>query len=331
MRARVDLSRVDRLTRQQDSVITRAQLLACGATADWISRQVTGRRWQRLHPGIYLVHTGQPTWLSRARAALLYAGRGAVLSHDSAAYRHGLTDRRPPIVEVLVPHGRKVRRRPGVRIRSRRSMPDAWGRLPAVGPIDTILDLVDRPRTAVDEVVALLCRAARKNLDGEAILRAAQGRCRLRHRALLVEMLGRVADGVESPLELRYDRVERSHGLPPSRLQAREVLDGLRLRADRRYAGYQVRVELDGQLAHPFGRTDKDVWRDNVVGIVARELTLRYRWNHLAVTPCHVARQVALALRTRGWTGVPRPCRPGCPVVEVVNLPVRGGDPSGRP
>ncbi len=98
------------------------------------------------------------------------------------------------------------------------------------------------------------------------------------------------------------------------------------LRADCRYEGLRVRVELDGQLAHPGGRTDADTLRDNIVVISTDEITLRFRWRHVAVTPCAVAEQVVLALRSRGWTGTPRPCGRTCPLhrfVTAVGSPAR--------
>ena len=103
-----------------------------------------------------------------------------------------------------------------------------------------------------------------RKVEPSTILLALDGRGRVRHRALVVDVLAEVAAGVESPLERRYRRdVERAHGLPISELQVREVLSGRWVRADGRYRPYRTRVELDGQLAHPGGRTDEDTWRDN--------------------------------------------------------------------
>jgi hypothetical protein len=245
---------------------------------------------------------------------LLYAGAGAVLSHGSAAFHHQLVDRPSALLHVSVPYGRRVTRQPGLRVHTRKRMPTSWGHLRATSPIDTVLDLAGMSSTTADDLVSLVCRALQRNVDGEQMLKAVMGRRRLRHRALLMDLLQVIDEGIESALEYRYHRIERAHGLPRSTLQVREVLDGLWLRADCRYRRYRVRVELDGRLAHPFGRTDRDVWRDNAVGILDGDLTLRYRWRHVAITPCEVARQMATALRSRGWTGKPQPCGPGCPV-----------------
>jgi hypothetical protein len=315
--ADADLSGILRIAKNQDDVITRRQLLAHGATPNWIGRQVRNGRWRRLLRGVYIVHTGSPRWRSRARAALLYAGAGAALSHESAAFHHTLRDRPGALLHLSVPASRRVVAQPGLKIHLRDRMPSAWGRLRATSPVSTVLDIADARDTGVDEVVGLVCALARRNVPLGELAKELKLRGRVRHRGLLLDLVTAVSLGIESPLEYRYHRVERVHGLPRSVLQVREILDQLWLRADCRYPRFRLRVELDGQLAHPFGRTDKDVWRDNAALIGVREITLRYRWYHVTATPCRVARQVAQGLRAGGWTGSPRRCGPGCAVAEL--------------
>lgn len=299
--------------RQADS-IARAQLLGLGATPNWISRQVTSGRWLRIFPGVYVTHTGEPALPTRATAALLYAGPGAALSHATAALRYGFTRTRPDAIEVSVPHRRRVVGRPGLVVHRRCSMPPAGGLPRAVLPAHTVLDLV-ADCTAVDDVVGWICAAVRARVQPADILAALGGRRRVAHRTLLEAILGEVHDGVESTLEHRYHHdVEGRHGLPRSRLQARERLGSGWIRADAVYEGLGVRAELDGALAHPGGWTDADTWRDNAVLVERGDLTLRYRWYHVAVQPCETALQVEAALRSRGWTGRAHPCGPDCAV-----------------
>ncbi|MDQ2624946.1 MAG: hypothetical protein M3Y20_07285, partial [Actinomycetota bacterium] len=142
-------------------------------------------------------------------------------------------------------------------------------------------------------------------------------RARIRQRRLVTDLLAEADAGIESPLEHRYHHdVERAHGLPRSQLQVRTLLDGAWTRADRRYTEFALRVELDGELAHPGGRTDRDVWRDNAAAAELGDLTLRYRWIHVVSMSCETAAQVALALQRNGWTGSPRPCSPTCRLPE---------------
>lgn len=307
---------VARLARPQGDVVTRAQLIAVGADDAWISRQVSTGRWQRLHQGVVVVHSGPVAWRSRAWGAVLYAGEGAALSHESAAYRHEFTDRAPRVVDVVVPEGRRVAPSRGLRVHVRRDVLSASGRPRTVWPGDTVVDLV-AAAGSVDDAVGWACAAARAGTNPLEIADAVARRGRFRNVALLRELVAEVTQGIESPLERRYHRdVERRHGLPRSRLQVRQVIDGLWIRADVVYLGLGVRVELDGALGHPGGRTDADTWRDNAVLLATREVTLRYRWRHVAVTPCRVAVQVVGALHRGGWRATPRPCGPGCPVVE---------------
>lgn len=300
--------------KQQDGCITTAECLEIGLSrkrVGWLVRQV---HWRRLHRGVYVTSSGEPMWRQRARAALLYAGPDAALSHDAAGYVRGLVDRAPRIIEVSIPESRRVRPSRGLRIVLRTPMPPSSGRLRTVSPEHTVVDLVARART-VDDAVGVITRAYRKGIAPWAIREALVSRSRLRRRDLVTDLLAEADAGIESPLERRYHHdVERAHGLPRATLQARTVLGGRATRADRLYDAFGLRVELDGQLAHPGGRTDRDVWRDNAATVERSELTLRYRWIHVVSMACETAAQVARALRRNGWTGTPRPCGPHCRV-----------------
>jgi hypothetical protein len=74
----------------QDDYITRAQVLDCGGTDEWIEAQIAAGRWVRDKRKVFRTTTGAPTRRQRERAALLCAGPEAALSHHSAAARFGL-------------------------------------------------------------------------------------------------------------------------------------------------------------------------------------------------------------------------------------------------
>lgn len=303
------------LARRQDGVVTVAQCVDRGVSADAVERRAASGQWRRVQRGVYLTHGGPTTFRTRARAALLLAGTGAALSHRSAAYVHDFVGSAPRLVEVSVPWGRRVTTDRGVVVRRRRELEvTARAGLHLTSRGATVVDLLDHAR-GTDDAVALLSAAVRAGAHPEEVLGALGRRPRARHRGLVIELLGEVVDGAESAMELRYHRdVERRHGLPRSTRQVAQVIGGRSIRADAVYVGCGVRVELDGQLAHPGGRTDADTWRDNAVLLERGEITLRYRWQHVRVTPCRTAAQVARALRSRGWRGDPRPCGPTCAV-----------------
>lgn len=302
---------------RQDGVATTAQLVSWGLSRALVARRVEGGDWQRLFPGVMALQSGPASWRQRARAALLYAGADAALSHSSAAFHRGVLAHPGPTIEVSIPHRRRVAPQPGLTVHRRRAMPWAGGGLRAVDTDDAVICLfAETPDD--DGAVGLLCAAVRGGVHPELLLLKANQHGRLRGRGLLVEMLGAVAEGIESPLEHRYRRdVERAHGLPRATAQKREQVGDRWIRADRVHEPFRVRVELDGQLAHPYGTTDDDVWRDNAVLLATGDVTLRYRWRHVAVTPCATAAQVAAALCSRGWLGTTHPCGAGCTLSVV--------------
>lgn len=304
---------VRELIAKQDGVATTGQLALGGLGPSVVSRHVRAGRWQRAFRGVVILQSGAPSWRQQARAALLAAGPGAALSHRSAAFVHGFVSAPGAGIVVSVPASRAVRPQPGLDVRRRRAMPFASGSPRRVGREATLLDLVQEAPDE-DATVAILCDAVRAGVLPGRVLDELAARPWQRHRALVVEVLDEPWARVESPLERRYDRdVERAHGLPRSRGQVRQVVGGRWIRADRVFDGLGVRVELDGQLAHPHGRTDRDVWRDNAVLVERAELTLRYRWTHVVSGPCATAAQLAAALRTRGWRGALVRCSPVCP------------------
>ncbi len=297
---------------RQDGVATTAQLESWGLSQELASRRVASGDWQRVFRGVFALQSGPMSWRQHARAALLYGGEGVALSHRSAAFARGIVPGAGSDIDITVPHARTVRPQPGLVVHRARQMPWAGGTLRAVDEEEAVLGLI-ACAASDDELVGLICDAVRGGARSDVLAQRAAQRPRLHHRALLREIVGAVDDGIESPLEFRYRRdVERAHGLPRAVAQKRERVGGRWIRADRVYDGFGVRVELDGQLAHPFGSTDDDVWRDNGVLLTSGDITLRYRWHHVALTPCEVAQQVTVALHAGNWRGTPRLCGAGC-------------------
>lgn len=74
---------IDRLLSDQHGVIARRQGIAAGWQRSDIERMMRRQEWVRLLPGVFLDHTGEPTWLQRAWAGVLYY-RPAALADASA-------------------------------------------------------------------------------------------------------------------------------------------------------------------------------------------------------------------------------------------------------
>jgi len=300
----------------QAGAISRQQLLDAGLSGQLIKRRLERGRWQQLHWGVYAVFNGPPareTWLW---AAVLRTGRGAVLSHQTAAKLHGLIDTPAEAISVMVPSSRRIKTSGiVVRISSRIGEATQPNRQPPRTTVEeTVLDLAQLART-FDEACGWITRACGRRLTTEERLRAALAlRKKMRWRPELDDVLAAAGNGIHSVLEYRYLRdVERAHGLPRSRHQVRVVIDGKIVYRDLYYDEYRLAVELDGQLAHPADERWRDSQRDNQA-CAQGVLTCRYSWRDIYGHPCEAAALLARILQQRGWRGTPGPCSPRCPV-----------------
>src|SRR5437764_971370 len=92
---------------------------ASGMTRHGIENCFEYDGWQRLLPGVYLTHVGNPSRRQKLIAALLYAGNDSAIDADDACAFHGITAVRPDvhIVRVVVPQESPARSRGFVRVR----------------------------------------------------------------------------------------------------------------------------------------------------------------------------------------------------------------------
>ncbi|WP_343074376.1 type IV toxin-antitoxin system AbiEi family antitoxin domain-containing protein [Phytoactinopolyspora limicola] len=307
---------IDELLAGQRGVIERRQAMDLGLSTRQIDRLVTSGRWRRVHRGVYATFTGPLSDEATLWAAILRAGRGAVASHQTAAFLDGVCDDPDDVIHVTVPAGRHIRGRiDGVRVHyaHRLARTRHPTRIPPRTRVEeTVLDLVDvalLPR----EVETWVMRACQRRRTTAERLAAALGlRAKIRWRPMLESMLADVDQGAESPLELRHlRRVERAHGLPAGRRQQR-VAGRRVIWVDVDHDEYMLRIELDGRLGHVEDGQFRDRRRDNVA-TVDGVATLRYGHADVFGDPCGVAAEQARVLAARGWRGRPRACGSDCP------------------
>lgn len=264
---------------------------------------------------MYAVFSGPVPRECRHWAAVLRAGPGSVLSHETAAELVGLCAP-TPLIHVTVPNQRRIATPHGVALHwcgylARKTHPNRTP--PQTRVEDTAVDLTQTARS-VDDALRWLIRACGSRLTTPGRLASTIGaRSRIRWRAELVDALADVADGSHSILERRFlHDVERPHALPRAQRQVRRRSAGSTRYHDIRYEQTGVVVELDGRAAHPDAERWRDLRRDNYA-VVAGDRVLRYGWRDVATNPCAVAAQVAVVLRAAGWSGRPKPCtRPNC-------------------
>jgi very-short-patch-repair endonuclease len=316
-RTRVDIlcGVLDELLALQSGVLTRHQALTGGLTPDAIRARLAAGHWRRLYNGVYASFTGPPSRIAALWAAVLRAGRGAVLSHATAAELTGLLDEPAPAIHVTIPAARRVGRISGVIVHVSDRVAGHPGRYPPRTRVEeTVLDLASTC-DSLDEAVGWLAKACGRRLTTAGRLeQAVRRRPRVRWRRELLAALEDVGQGTHSLLELRYLRaVERAHGLPSGVRQVVRSRPGGRYYDDVRYPDQHVQVELDGRAAHRELAAFRDFRRDNAAA-QAGLTVLRYGWSDITRRPCEVAAQVAAILRRHGWRGTVRPCCPTCTV-----------------
>jgi very-short-patch-repair endonuclease len=299
----------------QRGILARWQAQAVELEWATIRSQLRNGRWRPLQWGVYATFTGEPSREAELWAAVLRAGPDAALSHQTAAELDGLTSTRSKVIHVTVPGNARVDPIRGMRLHRSERLAEARhpSRTPPRTRIEeTVLDLTQTAKT-IDGAFGWLCQASGSRLTTpDLLLTALNKRSKVRWRGILVGALDDIGDGAHSVLEIHYVRdVERPHGLPRARRQARVTRSSGRIYLDNLVERYQTCIELDGKAAHSVAGRWRDIARDNASaadGIT----TLRYSWPDVAQYPCQTAAQIAAVLRQRGWTGQPTPCGQSC-------------------
>jgi hypothetical protein len=302
-----------RVLAHQHGVFSRSQATGCGLSAGAVKAQIEARRWQRLGPRVVVAHNARLDHAQVLWVAVLRCGDGAMLSHQTAAYLHGLVSATPDVVHVTIPARRRIEPPPGVALHRTRSQPAAVGGdfPPHTSVAETVLDIADQCSNA-SQVVALATRALqRRDLTRASLSAAIEARSRVRWRALLEDLLSVSQAGIESILEWRFGRwVMQAHGLPTPRRQ--DVAGGGDYdRRDGFFDQYGVVVELDGRLGHVGEGAFRDMRRDNAA-VRRGEVVLRYGWADIAGRPCAAALELGSVLKRRGWKGSLRRCSARC-------------------
>ena len=279
-RDKVDAEGLADLAEGQCGVLSTRQLHAAGLTRAAISRWAKAGRLHRIHPHVYAL--GHPALSLRGRllAALLYAGRDAVLSHTTAAWIWSLIDAEPKRIHLTVP-GRRPSL-PGVRVHHSRQVARAeHQRLPVTPVARTLLDLgaVASPRQLRRALAEADYRQILDSREIQAVLR--RGRTGSRAlRAALHDHMPQLAQTL-SELEERFLELCEDAGLPLPEANAQVG----RMRVDALWRTERVAVELDGGPAHGGAAAMK---RDRDRELALRSMgfaVARYSWDQVTKRP----------------------------------------------
>ena len=303
---------VEEILARQSGVISRGQLIARGCAPHDVRRLVRRRELVVCSPGVYLDHTGEPTWLQRAWCGVL-AVWPAALSHESALEAATRSGRGPPgsLIHVAIARDRSPAAPAGVRLHR---LADLDTRVqwhlgpPRVRLEEAAIDVAAQARDDFTAVAVLADAVQSRRTTAARMEEALAGRSRIAGRRFLREVLADIGQGTCSVLEHGYlTRVERPHGLPTARRQVRESPRGAVYR-DVVYGDLGRLVELDGRLFHDSATDrDRDLERDLDAAVGGRA-TVRLGWGQVFRRPCRTALRIGRWLQAGGWDAAPHTC-----------------------
>jgi very-short-patch-repair endonuclease len=254
-----------RYTFANNGTFQRSTAIAYGFTDRQIASRVCSGIWVPVLPGVFRAASTPVTVELLRRAALLFGGDDAVLSHQSA----GVLWQLDGIVEA----------KPEIIVRA--------GRNPRGAPVNVHHAVLDRDE--VTEVDGFRCTSIARTISDlahpldEADLEAAIEKARRRHgtslRGLTAHLERRSGPGYygaaklrrvltsfdpgapcESVLEVNVARLLRAANLPTPVRQFWIQVGGRRYRVDFAWPEWRVALECDGRAFHDFQR-DRTRWR----------------------------------------------------------------------
>jgi hypothetical protein len=307
VRARIPREEKERLlfrhAAKNYGVFHREEALSFGFSTSAISRLVASGRLERLWPSVFRLVSTPTSFMQKAKAAALYVGDGAWLSHRWAAAHHGMTDTAAGFVEIVT---ERVRRsRPGLKIQRVGAMPRHDVRtlrsIPVTNTIRTMIDLAavlpaPRLESVLDDCIWRGLVAVPRLIDrlDELGLRGRKG------AGLLRDLLAERDDGCAIPLnvlERKFLKVLKKAGPDEPEKQISVPAEGSgHWGLDFVYPQHKVLIEVDGGRWHSGKQqATEDRRRDNTMNIRGWTV-LRYTWEDVVHRPHHVVEHVKRAL-----------------------------------
>jgi very-short-patch-repair endonuclease len=278
---------IARLATAQHGVVGRRQLLLLGLSDGWVKRRVRSGRLHLLYRGVYAVGHRSLTADGRRMAAVMAAGRDAVLSHATAAGAWELRRPGSGAIHVTIPGDTGRRRRPGLRVhRSRTLRPldtTTHRGIPITTPARTIVDLA-RTLTGRPLEQAVDLADQRRLIDFAAF----QRRPIPLSLQAVVSLYAAGATPTRSEMEERFLALCDDHGI--TRPQVNTRIEGEEV--DFVWPDARLIVEVDGYAYHRAPSAFEADRERDVKLVLAGWRVLRFTWTQITTRPTYVARSV---------------------------------------
>jgi very-short-patch-repair endonuclease len=271
----------------QYGVVSLEQVVELGVAQTTVRGWVASQRLIRLHRSVFAVGHASLRAEGNYLAAVLACGRGAALSHVSAAALWGLRPSAAATIDVTSPI-RSGRRKPGLRVhRGDRLHADEVSTVrgvPCTTVARTLLDLAAvRPVWAIRSAVETAERLELFDLRTVTVLLARHRR--RRGVARLREVLSAFDDEVlraRSETEARFYHLFVEHRLAPPLVNRLVDAAGERFEVDLHWPEAKVIVEVDSPYHDTVAARERDAHRDAAL-TRAGWTVIRVRWADVAV------------------------------------------------
>lgn len=274
---------LDVKARQQFGLISRDQAMEAGASLDWIKWRLKRGEWELFRRGVYRFRASTLTWSQHAMGALLLGGPESALSHQTAAFLHGLdgfTKERPKVLELTVPASRRFVA-PAVRLHRtvEAAVPTEVVRsLRVTSLARTLFDLSTVLTPGRLEVALDSARRGRSLLPDELKEYLATLKARRHGVPLLGELLAARQSPVDSALEVEFLQEVARRGLPaPVAGYSVFIEKRFIMKVDCAWVQQKVAAHLDSyRYHHHRERFERDARQ--------RSLLAGAKWHSVAIT-----------------------------------------------
>lgn len=292
------------LAKQQHGVVAGWQLDQLGFGEQVARKRKAVGRFHRIQQGVYAF--GYPVLSRRGHlmAAVLACGPGAVLSHRSAAYLHGILDDSRNRVDVIAPNRRGrcpqgiAAHRDGTLTCTDQVVIDG---IPCTSLARTLLDIAasEPPRTLRYAVNQAEVEGVFDLTDMIELLKRSKGRRGVARLRLAIEDHDPQEQEARRELEKKLLRLFKRAGFRPAEVNGHLVIDGISMMPDFIWRDARLIVEADSRRVHgTLAAFEKDRERDQRLA-AAGWTVIRVTWRQVVDEPERVIRTLHSLLSCR--------------------------------
>jgi PAS domain-containing protein len=243
------------LASEQFGVMSRAQLLESGLSADQVLAQVESGRWRQVNEAVIVLHNGPLTGEQREVTVILSAAGVVALGGLTAAARCGLKGFETDTVHVLIQRGAKLLETPGIETavhESRRFYASDiryFGVAKRVGAARALLDAAVWSELDRRAALILVAGVQQRLVTVRQLAQELNKAGKVRHCRVLRLLLNDLGGGALALSEVEFLRFCARNGFPRPALNVRCDAQGRRRYLDaefRRADGRLEAVEVDG-------------------------------------------------------------------------------------